>query len=242
MNSLDPAEFYTGVVPSVYTALRGSHYSAERYLQFVKTAGSPALELGCGDAGPFYDLVRAGVDVEGVDSSLDMVRRGRDRLAQENLVAKIHHDRMETLHLGRRFRSVYLAGPTFNLLPDDHRAMLALRTIARHLHAEGAALVPLWVPAPTPSGQFGTTRESSDGSTRMRYTVLSEEYDAARRVRTTSVRYELHTGGRSIVQDRNWIIHWYERADFEQLAQEAGLTVRWEPTDGELIEATLTHS
>src|SRR4051812_49611108 len=84
-----------------------------------------------------------------------MVRRCRERAAAEGLSPAVHHQRMEDLALDRRFRAVYLAGPTFNLLPDDATAPPALAAIARPLVRGGAALVPLWTPPPTPAGAIG---------------------------------------------------------------------------------------
>ena len=55
-----------------------------------------------------------------------------------------------------------LAGPTFTLLPDDGAAGQALSRIAAHLAPAGAALVPLWVPEPTPASELGVTRSSHD--------------------------------------------------------------------------------
>jgi hypothetical protein len=66
------AEFYTGIIPEVYAALRGTHFRTDRYRTFIEDEGSPALELGCGDDGPFFDLANEGFDVEGVHSSADM--------------------------------------------------------------------------------------------------------------------------------------------------------------------------
>ena len=87
------------------------HFSTERYRSFVQSSGAPALELGCGDSSPFYDLAAEGMDIEGVDSSPDMVRRGRERLAADGAEAPVRLQRMEELTLERRFASIYLAGP-----------------------------------------------------------------------------------------------------------------------------------
>ena len=79
------ADFYTGIIPDVYTALRGATFDAARYLDFVEQTGQPALELRCGDDGPFLELVRLGFDVDGIDSSQDMLDRCHARAAAENL-------------------------------------------------------------------------------------------------------------------------------------------------------------
>jgi hypothetical protein len=52
---------------------------------------------------------------------------------------------MEDLGLPRRYRTIFLAGPTFNLLPDDETASAALRRIRAHLADGGVAVVPLFI-------------------------------------------------------------------------------------------------
>lgn len=236
---MHPADFYTGIVPTVYSALRGTHFGTDRYRAFIEEEGSPALELGTGDDGPFFDLAGEGFDITGVDASIDMVRRGLARLESRRLGQSIFHQRMEDLNLGRRFAAIYLAGPTFNLLADDETALLALRAIARHLLPGGAALVPLWIPSPTPPEEFGEFQTADVDGIEARYIVESENFDTLTRTRTTSVRYELGNGGNTVLEHRDWIIHWYDDDGFRRLAEQAGLSVSFAPIDSSQVEATL---
>lgn len=223
---MSAAEFYTGIVADVYGLLRGTHFDAEPYLAFVRSEGEPALELGCGDVGPFLALVRQGIDVEGVDSSADMVRRCLERAAAEGLSPAVHHQRMEELALDRRFRAIYLAGPTFNLLPDDATAARALRAIAHHLLPGGAALVPLWTPPPTSEDEIGRVREAvTDDGYRASFAVVDEVHDPTTRTRTSRVRYELEDADGSQELGRDWILHWYTADGFARMATDAGLTI-----------------
>ena len=57
---MSAADFYTGIVAEAYGPLRGDVVEAGPYLDFVRAEGEPALELGCGDVGPFLELVAAG--------------------------------------------------------------------------------------------------------------------------------------------------------------------------------------
>lgn len=242
MSENSAAEFYTGIVSEVYGALRGTTFEAGRYLDFVRRVGEPALELGCGDDGPFFDLVRAGVDVEGIDSSQDMLDRCHARAVGEGLQVVTHCQPMESLDLPRRYRSIYLAGPTFNLLPDDDLARRALRSIAAHLEPDGEVLVPLWIPSATPPEQFGRTRTATTpyGAT-ARYTVESENYDVPARTRSTSTRYELDDGAGTTRVDREWIIHWHTPDGFAELGRSAGLVAEFSAVvDGEFT-ASLRH-
>ncbi|KEF09289.1 MULTISPECIES: class I SAM-dependent methyltransferase [Streptomyces] len=230
----DPADFYTGIVAESYAPLKTFSYDPEIYAAFVREAGGPALELGCGDGDPLLALRRDGLDVEGVDSSADMLERCRRRADAAGVSVTVHHQRMEALSLPRRFRAVFLAGPTFNLLPDDAAAAAALHGIRRHLTDGGSALIPLHVPSPTPAGKVGRVRTAvADDGAEMRFSIVSEERDETARTQTAVLRYERHGAGEPTVVERPWLLHWYPRPVFEELAAAAGLaTVSVTDADG----------
>ncbi|GAB3810203.1 class I SAM-dependent methyltransferase [Kribbella italica] len=224
---MDAAEFYTGIVVDAYAKLKSSSFDPAPYAAFVAAAGEPALELGCGDGEPMLSLLQAGLEVEGVDSSADMLDRCRANAAALGLQVALHHQRMEELSLVRRYRAIYLAGPTFTLLPDDETAGRALRAIREHLTPDGRAMIPLWIPEPTPASDLGVQREAVDdqGATLV-YTPLSETYDQALRTRTTTVRYERRAPDGTVESaDRDWIIHWQTQASAQDLCRQAGLSI-----------------
>lgn len=221
---VDPALFYTGIVADLYAPLRSIVQDPVPYARFIEVAGEPALELGCGDGDPLLELRRRGIDVEGVDSSADMLDRCRRRAAEQELDVVVHHQRMEVLDLPRRYRTIFLAGPTFNLLPDDGVAAQALGRIRAHLDDGGSALIPLFVPAPTPVEALGRNREAvePDGSV-IRCSPVSEVRDEPGRRQLTTMRYERISGGTSAVEERAWTLHWYSQTAFGELSAAAGL-------------------
>jgi len=141
-----PADFYSGLVAELYAVLRSSDPDPEPYARFVERSGTPALELGCGDGDPLLALRRRGLDVEGLDSSADMLDRCRRRAAVLGIDVVLHESSIESMELGRTYRSIFLAGPTFDLLADDDTAGRALQRIALHLAPDGRVLIPLFVP------------------------------------------------------------------------------------------------
>ena len=122
---MHPADFYTGIVAELYGPLKSVAQDPEPCAAFVQEAGLPGSELGCGDGDPLLYLRRRGLDVEGVDSSADMLQRCRRRARKQGVDVVVYHQRMEALDLPRRYRAIFLAGPTFNLLPDGSIALAA---------------------------------------------------------------------------------------------------------------------
>lgn len=223
--SNDPSLFYTGLVAELYTPLRSTQPDPEPYARFIAASGEPALELGCGSGDPLLELRRRGLDVEGLDSSPDMLERCRRAAAEQGIDVVVHEQSMDAIELPRRYRSIYLAGPTFNLLPDDDAAGRALRAIRDHLDDGGSALVPLFLPTPTPPEQIGRVREAmaSDGSV-LRVTAISEERDDVARRQETRLRYERVTADKAMTLERTWVLHWHTQSGFRELVASAGLT------------------
>lgn len=251
MSSINPADFYTGLVAEAYQVLRGHSFDPARYAAFVRTHGEPGLEVGCGQGEPVLDLAAEGLDVDGIDSSPDMIELARRHAADRGLDVGLEVALMQDMDLDRQYRSIYLAGPTFELLDDDETCLAALQAFRRHLHPDGTVLVPLWIPDRTSADDLGVARESvDDAGTTLRYTPLSEQYDPASRTRRTEVRYErIQSDGTAESVEKQWIIHWQTLESMTALAAEAGLAVSSvDPAASELtgqpgeeFAVTLTH-
>lgn len=233
MTGSQAANFYTGIVAELYGPLKAYTQRAEPYAQFIAATGEPALELGCGDGEPLLDLRRAGLDVDGVDSSQDMLDCCRLAAHRDHIEVALFCQRMEELHLERRYHSIFLAGPTINLLPNDDTTLQALQRIREHLVPDGQALIPIFTPPRLPPSGIGVTKEQTQGDTLARVTTVEYQRTEEARTLTTILRYEKHTPGESQSTERPWVLHWHSQQEFRALATRAGLlTVAVELADG----------
>ncbi|HYN33087.1 MAG TPA: class I SAM-dependent methyltransferase [Ilumatobacteraceae bacterium] len=224
MDEIAPADFYTGIVVDVYGPLKGAVPDPRIYSGFIGAWGEPALELGCGDGDPLLTLRADGLDVEGLDSSADMLAKLQRSAADRGIDVVVHHSTIEQMDLGRMYRSIFLAGPTFNLLPDDATAASALERIREHLDPAGAALIPLFIPAPVPDNHLGIVREHIDDRGRiLRVSAISVERNDTARCQTTVLRYEVVDGDDNQVVERPWVLHWHTQQGFRELVANAGL-------------------
>ena len=227
MDQPEPALFYTGLVAELYAPLRSAGApDPAPYLRFVRRSGEPALELACGDGDPLLDLRQRGIDVEGLDASPDMLARCQANADARGLVVTLHESTIEAMELPRRYRSIYLAGESFNLLTDDDTAWRALARIRAHLEPDGSALIPLFVPEPLPARVIGVPRThiTDDGMT-LRFSAVGADRDETARLQITHTRYERERDGDVESLERSWVIHWHSQDDFRQLAGDAGLLV-----------------
>ncbi len=225
---MEPNQFYTGIVAEIYRHLRSSTFDVAPFARFIATYEEPALELGCGDGDPILDLIEQGLDVDGLDASADMLERCQHAADARGLQVTLFHQLIESMELGKLYGSIFLAGATFNLLPDDETAQRGLDRIAAHLRPGGAALIPLLIPGRTPPHLFGRQREHvAADATVMKFAVLSDEYDESARTHRNYTRYEIWKNGSLIDSvERTWLLHWHTRASFREMAERSGLVVK----------------
>jgi len=86
----DPGQFYTGLVADLYEPLVGNPSQPNDYVRFLDAAGTPALELACGAGTPMLELIQRGYEIEGVDSSSDMLARCRRKADDLGIVDRDH--------------------------------------------------------------------------------------------------------------------------------------------------------
>jgi SAM-dependent methyltransferase len=168
-----------------------------------------------------------GLDVEGLDSSADMLGRCRAKASELGLPVALHQQRMESFAIDRVFRTIYCVSSSFMLLGDDDAARRALATIHGHLEPGGRLLVALHLPdlSDSSGAEWRVAREAVrplDGSIVRCWSKVLGVDDEARRYESL-FRYELIAQGRvSHQEERTFLLHWYTRERFAEMLAAAG--------------------
>jgi SAM-dependent methyltransferase len=107
------------------------------HVGFARRFGGPVLELACGSGRLLAPLARAGFAVTGVDSSAAMLDRARSRLAAHSLGATLIQQRLESLRVEGRFRTIIIGLDSFGLLLRRDDQLAALRAARAHVSHDG---------------------------------------------------------------------------------------------------------
>ena len=223
-------EFYTGFVADHYDLLVPEDETRMHGLfrSFIERDGQPALELACGTGRHLLEVVADGLDVEGLDSSPDMLERCRAKAAAANLGVTLHHQRMESFAIDRAFRTIYCATSSFLLLPDDDAVARALANVHRHLEPGGRFVAALHLPADFAENaktEWRVTREATrpeDGAT-VRCLSRLLDVSADKQSYETVIRYQLLSDNRlDYEEDRIFLLHWHTQEQFASLLAGAG--------------------
>jgi SAM-dependent methyltransferase len=136
---------YSGIIAAAYDQYFGTepYWDQAFYEQRLRANGGRALEVACGTGRLLLPLLRDGCDVEGLDTSREMLDRLRAKARAMNLAPVLHEAPMQDFDLPGRYRTVFVPAGSFGILiePDEVRAALAC--FLRALEPGGEALVPV---------------------------------------------------------------------------------------------------
>lgn len=146
MDGFDPKTSFGYEVSMEYDALetRGDEEETVAFLAGL-ASGRDALELAIGTGRIALPLMRAGVPVDGIELSPDMVDRMREKPDGENVGVTMGD--MARVSTGRTYGLVYLVYNTIgNLLTQDDQVR-CFENAARHLTQDGVFVLECLVPS-----------------------------------------------------------------------------------------------
>ena len=243
---------YRGLVAQAWDLLRGD-YSAwpDRtiYRTLIELGQGPALDVGCGTGRLMLDYLNAGLDVDGVDNSPEMLAICRTKAAATgiDIEGRLFEQSMDKLALPRRYATIFVPSSSFQLLTDASVADKAMARFHEHLTPNGVLVMSimskLWPRKHTPAQmqwsdwhKLAERQRPEDGATIRRW--IRTRYDHVQQLEHEESRYEMLRDG-AIVQTelhgRSPAVRWYsqsqaiaccERAGFSNVTALSGFTLK----------------
>jgi SAM-dependent methyltransferase len=135
---------------AAYAALNRSAVDLPFYLVLAKQSGGPVLEIACGTGRILLEIARAGIPIDGVDSSRAMLRILKASLAREapgvHRGATIHHGDMRTFRLNKKFPLAIIPFRPMQHMHTVEDQLAALKTAAAHLQENGRLAFDVFYP------------------------------------------------------------------------------------------------
>ena len=216
---------YGGLVASTWDLLRGDTSDwpdVPFYREVIDRAGQPVLDVGCATGRLLLDFLAAGVDIDGVDSSEDMLAICRDKAASRGLRPRLYEQRMEQLDLPRRYRTILVPSSSFQLVIDRDLAVQAMRRFHAHLDEGGVLAMPFMIleGAETPWRITAERVRPEDGAQVRRWSMSSVDLDD--QLERDEDRIEILRDGSLIAaEERTQLVRWYTRSQAEALYLQA---------------------
>jgi SAM-dependent methyltransferase len=195
------------------------------------------LELACGTGRVLLPLARAGNEVVGLDLSVDMLDRCRDKLAAEapevrDRVRLVQGD-MTSFDLGRRFALVTAPFRGFQHLVSVEQQLACLGRCHAHLAADGKLVLDLFNPDPALLYEHGDTDGEAEAETvlwsegrTIRWWGRVLDYRRASQVNECEIVYEVTERDGSVrLVTETFPMRYLSRFEVEHLLARSGFAV-----------------
>ena len=204
----------------------------------VARPGQPVLDLACGAGRLLLPLRRAGLDVDGVDLSADMLAACRRLADAAGTAPRLVRQAFHELNLPRRYGTV-LCCDSFGIGGRRADDLEGLRRCHAHLLPGGTLAIrhdlphgdadwwPYWLPGrradlPLPWPEAGTRKRAADGDEIELQTRLADLDPLAQRV-TLDLRATLLRDGQPVAEERHvYRATLYFRDELELMLRTAG--------------------
>ncbi len=197
---------------------------------FLKDNPGRALEVGCGTGRILLPLLKAGMDVSGIDSSRMMLKQLVEAADayKEELDISVKVQGMEELDFEEKFQTIFIPGFSIQLVKDRSLMIVALKRFYDHLEEGGLLAMSVFFP-------WEEMDEDESGEWRLRKHVMrpdgtllenhqSVEIDMVEQTFSVLNRYELFDADAQLLKKERVDIRmlWFYPHEFDLLFAEVG--------------------
>ncbi|MCY9516726.1 class I SAM-dependent methyltransferase [Paenibacillus apiarius] len=118
----------------------------EYYRERLHTCSGRILEAGIGTGRMLIPLLEAGMKVDGIDYSAEMLAVCRTRMAERNLHAELYEGNLQQFSLPHNYEAIIMPAGTFLLIEKREESIHALKCIYKHLVPGGRFIVDIFLP------------------------------------------------------------------------------------------------
>ena len=154
------------ITKPVGQTFEGGDRRLEFYLQRLRSCSGRILEPAVGTGRVMIPLLEAGIDVEGLDNSPEMLAICRARCAERGLEPVLCEEDMGSLSLPESYEAIIIPAGSFLLIERREDSLGALKRFRDHLVPGGRLILDLELPTDFRVGTISTgTVETPQGET-----------------------------------------------------------------------------
>jgi ubiquinone/menaquinone biosynthesis C-methylase UbiE len=220
---------YDGVVALAYDAWMPPGYQFPDqafHMNVVRAAAGPTLELGAGNGRFLIPAIEAGLALEGIDNSADMLNRCRRHAQERGLDVVLHHGDIAPLDLARRFAALVCPASSFTLIESEQRAHAALASYLHHLEPGGTLALTMFVPGDDDITGFEwrlrRTGTDEHGITYVVHEATGDDVEPQVHLIFNRIERIDHSGALVDTVLRKIRLRWWSQDQFAEALREAG--------------------
>ena len=194
------------------------------YQTALKNKTGKILEAGVGTGRMLIPLLQAGLDVEGVDLSADMLHLCQTHLEKENLTAKLYHQDLTCLTINQTYQSIIMPTGSFCLI-EREQVLDVLTHFYRLLEPNGELIIDIDFPVDFLPGQVESYHLPLSKEKGILFTSHSHNIHWHKQTYDYYHHYDLIQEGQVIETEvSHFGLSWYGVTELDYLLKAAGFT------------------
>ncbi len=195
----------------------------EFYLERLSSVEGKILEPASGTGRILIPLLEKGKDVEGFDSSSEMLDICRENCKKRNMSPKLYEAKMENFSLETEYEAIIVPTGTFLLIHERQASIQALKNFHRHLCHGGKLILDLILQTEVPIGKVSTQVWDCANGDVITLEDKNVEVDYIQQYSVSHGRYERWRDGSLIESElERFPLRWYGVEEFKMILRDAG--------------------
>lgn len=201
----------------------GSYRDVAYYMTRLETCKGTILEPATGTGRMLIPLLEKGLNVEGFDSSKDMLNICENNCKERHLNPKLFEAKMESFSLDKKYDAIILPAGTFLLLYKRADSIKALQNFYKHLSPGGRLIVDISLQTDFPIGMVSTRTWNSSNGDMITLEDKLVEVDYIKQHTISHGRYEKWHNGSLIQTELEYLpLRWYGVEEFKSILEGIG--------------------
>lgn len=194
-------------------------------LEYARAANGAVLEAMCGSGRFLIPLMEAGIDIDGLDASSEMLAACCQKTASKRLQPRLYQQFLHELKLERRYKLVLIPAGSFGLITDLEQVHGSLKRLFDVLEPGGKLVLSVDLISQTKSESSGSWGgrwlKRPDGALMLLSWLPT--YNAQAQIGKSLLRYEVFQDGKLLETElEEFDLRSYKNGELEQLLSETG--------------------
>lgn len=217
---------YKSLCTEFYDLTKPLASGAEVTFYIEKLSQKIVLEAMCGSGRLLIPLLKAGLKVDGLDYSSEMLANCRERLEEESLKATLYEQDIEKIDLPHTYDAIIIAIGSFQLLHPREKALEILTKMKNCLKPGGQVFIETFVPwdALYENNEYEEEEREveSDSHTQIHLRSVNQADKFQQFIKSKSFYKKIQNGKTVQTEEEELYINWYYRYEMMYFLEKAG--------------------
>lgn len=221
--------YYSNLCTEVYDLTKPVGHSIggdiEYYLDRLKPCRGRILEAAVGSGRMLIPLLEAGLNVDGIDYSPEMLASCRKRCEDRNLKPELHEGVLQNFSLPHHYEAIVIPTGSFCLIESRKDSINALKCFYEHLVPGGRVMIDLILPESLETGKLSTSTFTFPSGDVITVEDKFVEFDMLNQRTVSYLKYEKWRQGKLMESElQRFAMHWYGVEEFKLVLEAVGFS------------------